>query len=714
MRDVLARDYARLVDMGQADAVLATAAELGDEDDERVLTAVAYARLMHGDWPGALPLFDRAAEQSAGGPLPPGLAWRMGLARYLRGELDAAEAIFDRGRTGDRDPAGDRDQDDIADEAILLSWVASARWGRGRYDEAARIVQHAEELARRSGDARAVAATQTVLTMVAAADGDRCRMDSHHRAALEAARRSGDVCAQLRVYTNRADHLTEQGRAREAVRELETALAIGDQYGYAVYRAIALNNQGEAYGCLGRYDAAVDSFLAAREAFQAMGSRNVAYPLAGLGRIHRARGEAARARAALTEAVEQAERVGNRQGLVSALAGLARVRAADDLDAAEALADRAVELGEGPRHAEALLARGWIALQRGDSRSAARDAAAAADVARSRRDEAALAESLELQACAGSRTQETDLADAAVLWQDLGNALGAARARLLAAHWSGDRSGTAAAATRLRGLGVRLPWAGIADGLALVAVGRGVRIQALGLFRVLRDGVAVPPTAWQSKKARDLLKILVARRGRPATREELIGLLWSDDDSANAANRLSVLLSTLHAVLDPAVLVTDRCTVRLDLEVVETDVESFAARAAQALDAWRRDAAGAAELLARAEASYTGDFCEEDVYEPWAEHLREELRALHLAVVRALTGAARADGEVDGAVRWLLAVLRHDPYDEPAHLGLIDVLHTAGRYGDARRHYRAYTERMAEIGVPAAPFPISATRAYVS
>ena len=697
MVEVVAHDCARLVDLGQADVVLRVAARVPDDElDERTLTAVAYARLMYGDWPAALPLFERAAGD---GSLAPGLAWRMGVSYYLRGELDAAAAIFDRGRLCGDEPA---------DEAILLSWIASAHWGQGAYDEAAGVAQRAEVAARDCGDIRAVAATQTVLTMVAAARGDRCGMDSHHRAAAEAARLAGDICAQLRVHTNRADHLTEQGRAHEAVGELEAVLAMGDRYRYVVYRAIALNNQGEAYVCLGRYDAAVDSYLGAREAFQAMGSRNVMYPLTGLGQIHRARGEAARARSAFTEAVQQAERVGNRQGMVSALAGLARVRAADDLDEAACLAHRAAELGPGPRHVEARLAQGWIALQRGAAEEAMEHAVTAADVARLRRDEAGLAEALELSACSGSRTRGAELADAAELWTGLGNSLGAARAQLLAARLSGDRGAAAVATTRLREVGVRLPWTGIADGLATIPTGQGVRIQALGLFRVLRDGAAVPPTAWQSKKARDLLKILVSRRGRPATREELIELLWPDDDSVNASNRLSVLLSTLRSVLDPAALVTDRSTVRLDLEHVETDVERFALRATEALDAWRQRRPDGVARLARAEASYTGDFCEEDVYESWAVHLREELRAMHLAVVRALAAASRQDGHVDWAVRWLLAVLRHDPYDESAHLELVRTLDAAGRYGDARRHYRAYADRMTEIAIDPAPFPVPA------
>ena len=73
-----------------------------------------------------------------------------------------------------------------------------------------------------------------------------------------------------------------------------------------------------------------------------------------------------------------------------------------------------------------------------------------------------------------------------------------------------------------------------------------LEIGALGRFRVLRDGEPIPPTAWQSKKARDLLKILVSRRGRPTTRETLFELLWPDEDPEPLANRLSVALATVR------------------------------------------------------------------------------------------------------------------------------------------------------------------------
>ena len=66
---------------------------------------------------------------------------------------------------------------------------------------------------------------------------------------------------------------------------------------------------------------------------------------------------------------------------------------------------------------------------------------------------------------------------------------------------------------------------------------------------------------------------------------------------------------------------------------------------------------------------------------------------------------AAARGDADAATRYYLRVLERDPFDEPAHLGLVGALDAAGRHGEARRRYRAYCVRMEAIGVESAPFP---------
>jgi len=88
-----------------------------------------------------------------------------------------------------------------------------------------------------------------------------------------------------------------------------------------------------------------------------------------------------------------------------------------------------------------------------------------------------------------------------------------------------------------------------------------------------------------------------------------------------------------------------------------------------------------------------------------AVSLREEARAAYVAVAGALAELAEVAGEHERAIRFRLRVLECDPYDEPAHLALVESLASAGRHGGARRSYRRYLTLMGEISVNPAPFP---------
>jgi DNA-binding SARP family transcriptional activator len=203
-----------------------------------------------------------------------------------------------------------------------------------------------------------------------------------------------------------------------------------------------------------------------------------------------------------------------------------------------------------------------------------------------------------------------------------------------------------------------------------------VEVRTLGGFKVLRHGEPLPASAWQSRKARTLLKILIARRGRPVTREALMEWLWPGEDPAKLSNRLSVALNTVRSVLGPEVLVqAESGALAVDLSVVEVDVERF--------------------LASPAELSlYRGDFLEEDLYEDWAADLRDEARAAYASAIR--TRAADAAG--DEAVRLYLRLLEVDRWDAEAHLALIAVLENSGRHGEAVRRRRVYEAAMEEIG----------------
>src|SRR5262245_23342916 len=245
-----------------------------------------------------------------------------------------------------------------------------------------------------------------------------------------------------------------------------------------------------------------------------------------------------------------------------------------------------------------------------------------------------------------------------------------------------------------------------------------VSIRLLGAFAVFGDGVEVPSGAWQSRKARSLVKLLAARRGRPTPREVVMEALWPEQDPSRVANRLSVAISTARAVLDPAhrlqadrFIHSDRDSIELSPEHVTIDVERFLADARAGLSLYggnRREEAR--EPLERAEAAYVGDFLEQDMYEDWAVSPREEARAAYMATASTLSALADDREDTATAIFMRLRVLELDPYDEKTHLDLVRSLLRSGRHGDASRAYRRYTTRMDEIGVeptrlPAGPAP---------
>jgi DNA-binding SARP family transcriptional activator len=669
------------------------------------------ARQVQGDWRGAMACFERAAAGHQELPAP--LARRIGLLHYLRGQLEDALVVYRRGLSDSTAEPAER--------GLLLAWTATAHWLRGDVEACRAAASEALAVADACGDRRALAAAHTVMAMLAAEDGDRRANDAHYLLALRAAEDAGDVLQTVRIRTNRASHFLEEGAYPEALRELEVAVRLAELTSFANFHALSLCNRGETRLRMGRLDEALVDLEASRDRYQQIGSDMVAYALTLIGEVHRERGNLAQARAAYEEATTIAETSGDRQALVPALAGLATVLAGDDPPRARELAERAVASGTGVEHVSALVAAGWVAAVAGDRARARELAATATAAARSRRDRAGLAEALTLTAMSAERpgAEARHLREAEAIWREVGNPLGEAKVQLalaVVARGPGAATRRRLAERHLERLGVHGHRAGssAAGLLALVVRGRAepVRVESLGGFAVLRGGELVRPSEWQSKRARELLKLLIARRGRPATRGYLMESLWPDEDPGRVANRLSVALTTIRNVLDPRrdaphdYVIADKDAVALDIEALDVDLEWFLAAAAEGLAGVRRgDLAKALPTLEAAAAAYCGDFLEENPYDDWAVATREEARAAFVAVSRALAVQVARSSRPDEAVPHLLRILEIDRYDEQAHLGLVTVLAGAGRHGEAHRHYLNYRRAMDDLGVEPAPFP---------
>jgi ATP/maltotriose-dependent transcriptional regulator MalT/DNA-binding SARP family transcriptional activator len=692
-----------LVAAGAGRDVLLAGEVLPERRDPRIDQVLGEVHALKGAWDEALACYRRAAHGVD--PLPARLAWQMGLIHAYRAELEEALESFDRGHDDGSDPAT---------TALLLSWIAMCRWSLGETELARGLAPRALAAAHRSGDDRALAAAHNAL-MLSHLGRDAPAAQRHGYLGLEAARSAGDVIQEIRIGLNLAGMLEPQ----EALILTEEALRLAEFAGAELYTAAALLARGSNLYRLGRLDRAAPDLERAASLFERYRSSRVARARANLAFVHELRGALSVARRLYEEALPIAERVRDAQDMMGSLAGIARLVAAEDPETANALATRGVEIARSQRYllVENLATCGWVSLVTGDRDRAAAIAEEAVGTARAANDRIYLPDALELQALsAPDPVAEIDaLEEALALWRAIGNTVGQARAELAVARLTGPPGSLRAerARRRLRKLGVRESAAGAAGLLMALGPDRPapLAIRTLGGFQVLRKGKPVALAEWQSKKARDALKLLVARRGRPTPRDVLLETLWPEENPARSGPRLSVALSTVRSVLDPAhasrtdhFLASDGEAVRLDLNHVDVDVERFLAGVEEAS---RLEGADAVEHLEAAEGAYGGDFLEEDAYEEWATPLREEARAAYVATAAALADHASLRGEHAAAARYRLRILERDPYDESAHLGLVVVLSQARSHGEARRAYRRYVARMEEIGVEPAPFPSS-------
>ena len=277
-------------------------------------------------------------------------------------------------------------------------------------------------------------------------------------------------------------------------------------------------------------------------------------------------------------------------------------------------------------HAMPVVAAGWVRLSAGDADGAAALAERAVELATRHRDLPRLADALELGALARAGADargddervDAQLREAGDIWRDLGNPLRVLANEIVVAHRRRDRLTATVARDELRSLGVHDDIWRVGGPLRAVARPPGadeIRVHVLGQFGVELGGEALPASAWPSRKARDVLRVLACRGDRGIGRERLGALVWPDADAVG--NRLSVALSHVRSVLDPgrrltdSVVVSDGGVVRLDLRHVSVDLVDFTDAARAALAAAKAGSARAVPMLEGAAAMHTGELLED-------------------------------------------------------------------------------------------------------
>ena len=205
-----------------------------------------------------------------------------------------------------------------------------------------------------------------------------------------------------------------------------------------------------------------------------------------------------------------------------------------------------------------------------------------------------------------------------------------------------------------------------------------IQIRTFGTLQVVRDDLAVDESAWRTRQARQLLKVLVTERPRPVATDRLIDLLWPGNSVDSAATTLRSAINALRNVLEP-----DRPN-RAPSRYIHTqspgyayrthphiwlDVEVFENLLRQVEKAGTNDEKQ--RLLEEATALYKDDYLISDPYADWVKSERERLRELYFHALLALADLYSKTGNYTDAIPLARLILSKDEVRENAYQSLM-------------------------------------------
>lgn len=214
-------------------------------------------------------------------------------------------------------------------------------------------------------------------------------------------------------------------------------------------------------------------------------------------------------------------------------------------------------------------------------------------------------------------------------------------------------------------------------------------VTIIGPLTVRRGATSLDAHQLGGPKARQILEILLLRRGSPVSKDLLIDLLWGDSAPKGARATLESYVSVLRKHLQPAGgrfgplrtatggYLIDDAAVDLDLARFESLLDS----------AQRADAAHAHPLVVRALELATGPLLGDELRPAWADEARRR-HADAVTTARVLAAAsALAIGANDEAITWANQALLDDPLHEGAWTALILALERSGQYAEGLRAF---------------------------
>jgi predicted ATPase/DNA-binding SARP family transcriptional activator len=231
------------------------------------------------------------------------------------------------------------------------------------------------------------------------------------------------------------------------------------------------------------------------------------------------------------------------------------------------------------------------------------------------------------------------------------------------------------------------------------------KVFLLGRFDVQRDSHEL--VDWPRAGAKRLLKLLALAPQRSLNQERVAALLWPRGDAARVRQRLHHLVYLLRSSLSADAIDTADGMVRLRMQGISIDAETFEAQLQAALKPAQHTpndapngAPNNAQAVEAALALYTGPLLPGDLDDPLLEQHRNELEQRFVGGLTAAAALWQQAHEPQRAIGCLQRVLLLRPADEAAHRGLIELFAALGEREAVERQYAACKTALAdELGV---------------
>ena len=217
-------------------------------------------------------------------------------------------------------------------------------------------------------------------------------------------------------------------------------------------------------------------------------------------------------------------------------------------------------------------------------------------------------------------------------------------------------------------------------------------IQTFGGFNISFGSKPAPDISIRRGKMRSVLEFMLAHHKRPVSSEELIDILWTDDECADPYNSLKTTIHRLRKMLasngnEFQYIVFSNGTYSwnpaLNLTIDSADFEKKLIRA--------RDVSISDDerisLYKDALAYYKGEFLRGESGELWLTNFRHFYRRMYLTAVDELAALYEKQSAFEEEASLYNEAIKIEPYEESLYAQQIKLLVQNGEYALAKKQY---------------------------